>query len=475
MSLISRRWYSSLFVKMFLGFWLVALVSILVTRWVSLNLLTPPEAAPLNFQQQKILQRASKQIQQSLDQMPNSGFRKLEPWLKRNGRLPRELWLYDRDEDRLYTNARYPKPVVHDRLAQLNFPQPVKHSLPGYNLIGPKLLELQQGNLQLYIGIRKDPKNAKGFFNRLPDWLRLLSMFMVSALVCGILTWLLIKPVKRLTSASRQFGLGDLDVRVPEFERRHDELGELGQAFNRMAEQLNQHISAHKRLLGDVSHELRSPLTRLQLLISLIEKQSQDMPQLKENLDRSRNEIEQLDDMVGKALALSRLENQIKPIDRKPVDMVQLCQQICEEQQIQAQTKNIQLIFNPGNSQALAQYWGDRELLQSAISNVLNNAIKYSPSDSTVSLEIKASEPGLSIIISDAGQGVKEEDLQRIFKPFYREDNSRTRKTGGTGLGLAIAKDAVKRHGGTIKARATNPTAAQPGLSVIMELPYDIA
>ncbi|WP_394171983.1 ATP-binding protein [Thalassotalea litorea] len=475
MSLFSKRWYSSLFIKMFIGFWLVAIVSILVTRWVSVNFLTPPQATPLNFQQQKLLSKTSTRLQQSLPKMTQPSLRKLESSLKRNVRIPREVWLFDRDNDRLYTNARYPKPVVHERLTNLNYPQPVRLNLPGYRLIGPQSLPLDQGDLQLYIGIPDKPEQRGGFFNRLPDWLRLLSLALVSALVCGGLTWLLLKPVKRLTIASRQFGQGELDTRVPEFERRFDELGELGQAFNRMAEQINQHISAHKRLLGDVSHELRSPLTRLQLLISLLEKQSKDTPQIQENLQRSRNEIEQLDDMVGKALALSRLENQLKPLSLEPLDLVTLCEQIVQEYQILAQTKNIGIILNVDEGMLDIPYFGDRALLHSAISNVLNNAIKYSCENSQVSLSLQTNKEQIELTISDQGQGVSETEMERIFTPFFREDNSRTRQTGGTGLGLAIAMDAIKRHHGKIRACATNVDASQPGLSVIIELPYDNA
>ncbi|WP_171022298.1 ATP-binding protein [Thalassotalea litorea] len=429
----------------------------------------------MDFKQQKLLSRTSNRLAQSLNQMPKAGLLKLEPWLRRNGRVPRDIWLFDRDSDRLYTNARYPKPVVHDRLEKLNYPQPVKLTLPGYLLIGPQSLEVGQNNVQLYVGIPEKPEQQAGFFKNLPDWLRLLSLILVSAFVCGLLTWLLIKPVKRLTSASRQFGHGELDTRLPEFERRHDELGELGQAFNRMAEQLNQHIKAHKRLLGDVSHELRSPLTRLQLLISLLEKQSQTMPQIQENLQRSRNEVEQLDDMVGKALALSRLENQLTPLTMQPLDMRKLCQDIIQEHQLLAQSKHIELHFDCTEDLPLHSYSGDREVLHSAISNVLNNAIKYSPENSVVSLSLAGSKKHVLITISDQGQGVAEEDMERIFKPFFREDNSRTRQTGGTGLGLAIAMDAIKRHHGQIIARTANDKAAQPGLSVVIELPYDNA
>ncbi|TKB46657.1 ATP-binding protein [Thalassotalea mangrovi] len=473
MTWLPKRWYSSLFIKIFLGFWLVALTSMLVTRWLSIQFAAPPEAAPLNFQQQKLLQDSGRKIQQSLARLSIDAPVNLQQWMQNNRRLPPNTWLYERSTARLYSNSPAPKPHLKKRLRRLNFPQPVAQVLPGYLLLGPQTIQVQDRELQLYVGRPVPRSQQQGFFKRLPDWARSLSLIAVSALLCGALTWLLIKPLKRLTLASRQFGHGELSLRVPEFEQRHDELGELGQAFNRMAEEINQHLTTHKRLLGDVSHELRSPLTRLQLLITLMEKQATNTPRLQENLRRCRNEVELLDDMVGKALALSKLENQIQPLNRESIDMRALCQQIVDEYEVMAGNKDIQITMTTPGADGHLSYCGDLPLLYSAISNILENAIKYSPRTGVINVTLDCLPQHLVIGICDQGPGVAESDLARIFTPFYRQDNSRNRNTGGTGLGLAIAMDAIKRHNGEIRASNGDTNSDNPGLSVRIELPYD--
>ncbi len=231
-----------------------------------------------------------------------------------------------------------------------------------------------------------------------------------------------------------------------------------------MAEQLQKNQTAQQRLLGDVSHELRSPMTRLQMALGLAQQESTTQSAREQYLQRCQLEIERLNQMIEDALALSRLENTLKTIEKKNLNFTALVQKIIQEEQFVANETSIQITLSAEKAIELA---GDHNLLFSAISNVITNAVKYSPDNSIVEVSLSINEEFATLVICDNGIGVPKASLGELFTPFYRVNLARDRKTGGTGLGLAIAKQAIIAHQGNIFAKNNKVK----GLSVTIQLP----
>lgn len=289
-----------------------------------------------------------------------------------------------------------------------------------------------------------------------------------SGLVCYLLSWFLTKPIVRLRTATRQLAAGDLSTRTgaPSSGRR-DEVAGLMRDFDAMAERIETLLKAQSRLLNDISHELRSPLARLNVALGLARQQvdldSADM------LDRIELEASRLNELIGRILTLARLEDGEQVVPQTPVPLNELVESVSEDAEFEAQARNchVKTSIPEGNWQVR----GNASLLHSAVENVVRNAIRYTQEGTSVQIELKAeTRPGASeavLRISDSGPGVPEDSLDKLFEPFYRLDDARGRLTGGVGLGLAITERAVRFHGGKVAASNRNGG----GLIVEIRLP----
>jgi two-component system, OmpR family, sensor kinase len=290
----------------------------------------------------------------------------------------------------------------------------------------------------------------------------LIIALVVSAVICFFLARYLTAPVDRLRDASRRIAAGDLNVRVlPSLKGRKDDLGLLAADFDAMAERLRSLLESKQQLLRDVSHELRSPLARLQLALSLA--QRGDMGTA-DNLARIGREADRLEQLIARALLLTRLERPALGIESERLDVAALLEEIVADVAIEADARGSRVDLKTAGTLELM---GDREALRSAFENVLRNAVRYSPTGSQLSVRAQRSAASIEVEIEDQGPGVPEKDLALIFEPFYRVDASRDRAEGGEGLGLAIAARAVALHHGSIEAR-NRQTA---GLTVRIVLP----
>jgi two-component system, OmpR family, sensor kinase len=277
----------------------------------------------------------------------------------------------------------------------------------------------------------------------------------VSAAVCYFLARYLAAPVDRLRLATRQLAAGDLNVRVlPALKGRQDDLGLLAADLDSMAERLRLLLEAKQQLLRDVSHELRSPLARLQLAVSLA---SRDESGVQRHLTRIAREAERLEQLIARTLKLVRLERRANTLEQVRVDVGELLQTIAADVAIEADARGCQVQVAADAGLAVS---GDPELLRSALENVIRNAVRYSPARAAVVISARPRpvDDGqgelIEVIVRDQGPGVPDKDLGLIFEPFYRIDAARGHGgTGGEGLGLAIASRAVALHGGHIAAR----------------------
>jgi two-component system, OmpR family, sensor histidine kinase CpxA len=289
-----------------------------------------------------------------------------------------------------------------------------------------------------------------------------------SGLVCYLLSWFMTKPIVRLRAATRQLAAGDLTARSgARPSNRRDEVAGLMRDFDTMAERLEMLVKAQSRLLNDISHELRSPLARLNVALGLARQRSG--PASAEMLERIELEANRLNELIGRILTLARLEDGEQHVPQTPVPLDELVLNVVEDAEFEAQARHCHV-----RSTIPEGDWGvngDASLLHSALENVVRNAVRYTGEGTSVEVVLsKTAGPNggqASVRVSDHGPGVPLDSLDKLFLPFYRLDDARGRLTGGVGLGLAITERAVRFHGG--KVIATN--RPEGGLQVEINLP----
>ena len=313
------------------------------------------------------------------------------------------------------------------------------------------------------------PAGRPGWASFLPYDLgvRALAWLVLGGLGCYLLARYITAPLTRLRRATRRLAEGDLSARVgSERHRRRDEREDLGRDFDRMAERLETLVAAQRRLLSDISHELRSPLARMNVALGLLRQRGVEDPD--RMIARLETEADRLNRMIGDLLTLSRLESGRPGSRTESVDLGGLVAEIADDARFEAGARrcDVRLICP-----ALVLATCEPGSLRSAVENVVRNAVRHTGEGTSVEITVErradAGSPEAVIEVRDHGPGLPEDQLERIFEPFYRVDDARARDSGGTGLGLAIAKRAVTQHGGRIQAAA----AAGGGLLVTIRLP----
>ena len=286
-----------------------------------------------------------------------------------------------------------------------------------------------------------------------------------SLIFSALLAWYLTRPIRLLQRAFDKVANGDLDERIaPRMGRRRDEIADLGHDFDRMAERLKQLVNAQQQLLHDVSHELRSPLARLQVAVGLARKQPENMAN---SLDRIERESHRLDELVGELLTLSRLEAAGEVDPDHYFDVIELANAIIDDARFEADSASVQidLALDPQLDGREIILRGRAEPMYRAIENVVRNALKYSRPGERIIVALHLRGAALEISVSDQGPGVPETQLEQMFQPFVTLDGAN--RQPGHGLGLAIAQRAVQAHGGSIVAR----NRPEGGLQMLIKLP----
>ena len=284
-----------------------------------------------------------------------------------------------------------------------------------------------------------------------------------SAVVCLLIAHYLTKPIERLRAATNLLARGNLDIRVGEnLGNRNDEIADLMRDFDTMAAELRKQIQNERSLMSGVSHELRSPIARIRLALTLA--RGADDTERQEMLDRIEQDAIQLDSMLERILTVARLESgQLKPT-LEPFSLNDLLDDVLHDANFEAAATNATITYEGVEN---VRVNGDPGMLRSAIENVVRNAIFYSGEGGKIEVELAANETSAAVTVRDNGPGVPEEKLKLIFDPFYRVDDSRGTTTGGMGLGLAIADNAMRAHDGGIMAGNLQPH----GLAVTLAMP----
>ncbi len=445
----------SLFLKIFLSFWLAQALFLVLATLVTLAIRQQAESA-WEAEQAQILS-------QTVQTYETGGQAALAQYLDqvRQSQGARAYLLDENDQELSGRRSRdWAKDGEHRR------PRSSRGGFLGWMAARPQRQSITSASGHRYTLVMFPPPH--GPFGDLGiHGLGIFIAILSSGLVCYLLARYLTSPVVRLRAATQKLAAGDLTARagVPP-PGRHDEIAELVRDFDTMADRLETSVKAQARLLNDISHELRSPLARLNVALGLSRQRSG--PEAQSALERIELEANRLNELIGRLLTIARLESGDQAMKKVSIRLQELIREIAQDAEFEAQTRKCRVDVTKVDD---CMVIGDPSLLRSAIENVVRNAIQYTRegTDVQIGLECRQGTYGTEAVIkiSDSGPGVPAEALDKLFRPFYRIDDARGRQTGGVGLGLAIAERAVRLHGGTIQAS----NRSEGGLMIEIRLP----
>ena len=449
----------SLFLKIFLSFWLALALSVVLAILVTLAMRPQRDSATWEALRAKALTEAVQAYEQGGEPVVREYLEDLEQ--SHHVRA----FLFDEQGNEL---SQRPAPPWAERIARGR----AMRRPPGFWAKWMPERFMRQSTTgasgRPFTLVIELPPGPRLFFgpHGVPG-LGLLIAIVSSGVVSYFLARYLTAPVVRLRTATQQLAAGDLTARAEAPpKRRRDEIAELVRDFNGMAARLEDLVNAQNRLLNDVSHELRSPLARLNVALGLARQRTG--PEAQGALERIEREAERLNELIGRLLAIARLESGEEAMQRSAVNLGGMLHEICKDADFEAQSRNCRVKCVIADACVVMGHAG---LLHSAMENVVRNATRYTREGTKVEIRLEKAQdakgPEAVVRVADSGPGVPEEALHKLFRPFYRLDDARNRQTGGVGLGLAITERTVRLHGGRVKA-ANRP---EGGLIVEIRLP----
>ncbi|MCA1797566.1 MAG: HAMP domain-containing protein [Geobacteraceae bacterium] len=437
----------SLFFRIFLYFWgLVILVALVI---VTLTIFRDQQYPPPIHRQ--LAQRAVVEYgREAVRQYERHGAAALKAF---SGGIRREhgftLLLFDQHADSLLEHkiARGMRNIVIRTLQSGNVEEPIRGRRNTMAAIVQGDSE-QRYVAAIWVPRRPAPQRVVAELTRgLLGW-QLLLVLGITALACFALARSFATPISRLRRATHRFASGDLSTRIGTAVRGRNEIAALAADFDDMATRIEALVEGQQRLLRDISHELRSPLTRLGIALELARTQ-QGTAQQQKSLERIELESARMNSMIGQLLDLTRMEHAATTTDREEVDLSPMLESIVRDAAYEAEERNVKVDLH---AQGKVTLQAVPELLAQAFENVIRNAVRYTAPATRVEVELDLEEGQARIRVCDQGPGVPEGELEKLFTPFYRVAEARERHTGGTGIGLAIARRAVELHNGSISA-----------------------
>ncbi len=372
--------------------------------------------------------------------------------------------IYVVNEGKEILNRRLPKPLMRIN-ENLSSTHPfIHHKRKGFVFVGRYLLLPDGHNVNVLIRSRDHKPPLHSIIA--DQWLVfVISAILISGLISYLLALYIAKPILVLRNATQKLAAGDLSIRVQDdMNSNYGEVSLLAHDFDHMADRLEKTISSHKHLIQDISHELRSPVARLQLALELGKKRL-NIADDQIDIMRIEKECEQINRIINTLLNLPAYELDPSLAFKDNVSVTQLLQHICEDLNYSNPDKPISLTINTQDNLTLP---ANEQLLRSAIENVLKNAQYYHQGSDAIQVSLTQESRTIVIRCEDKGPGVSPEQLDEIFKPFYRISEARERSSGGHGLGLAISKRAIELHNGKVFAENQVPN----GLCVTLSLPF---
>ena len=450
----------SLFLRIFLWFWL-AMVVLGFVLVVTSPFFTQSRPG-LDRWQEGAESWAQERVRRAAQRIAESGPEDLQPRGHRGpGRRGSEIFVFDLDGRELL-DREAPESAVDlaRRAAESGSEEAARRG--GMHMVARPVTD-PEGRLLVVVGtLHRPPRPTDLLEPKALSWRLGLLALVVGALSLWLARYLS-APVGSLRRATLRLSAGDLSARVGgPVNRRRDEIGQLAQDFDAMAGRLENLVGSQRRLLRDVSHELRSPLARLTVALQLA--RDREGARAAEALDRIERETGRLDALIGQLLLLERLEARMPEAGAVTFDLCDLLNEVVDDASFEASAAKRGVELDADSPCPLR---GSPALVRSALDNVLRNAVRHTAEETAVEVSIDRGEEGTEIMIRDHGPGVPEEQLETLFEPFSRVTDARERSTGGAGLGLAIARRAIELHDGGVTAR-NHPDG---GLEVSIRLP----
>src|SRR5215211_7415287 len=436
--------FRSLYLKIFIWFWL-AMIIINVVLFAAFALTRPTPTR----RSWRDLAQTGPNAQKAAEVYEQSGLTALRAALQATEKTSGVNATFFDEAGRELSGRTVP-PKAQELIARATETRDIEFNFEVENTLVARPVVSAQGKLYIYLAHIPRPPFQPTFQTL---GLRLLVVLVIGGIFCYWLARYLTTPILKLRTTTNELSEGNLGARVStKLAKRRDEVGQLGRDFNAMAERLEGMVKAQQRLLGDISHELRSPLARLGVALGLARQRSG--PDANNALDRIERESENLNEMISQLLTLTRLDSGTDGRKRTEVDLAALVREVADDADFEARSVNraVQVV-----SSDKCSINGVEELLRSAVENVVRNAVRYTPEGTAVEVALRKQNGNGNnfavISVRDRGNGVPEEALEKIFRPFYRTEDARDRQSGGgTGLGLAITERAVRMHGGTVQA-----------------------
>jgi len=304
--------------------------------------------------------------------------------------------------------------------------------------------------------VRSESWSGHGLYFDLRPWLAIGIVFIVSTLFWLPMIRSMTGSLRKMTGAALKIADEDFSIRVD--SQRTDELGSLGSSIDHLARRLDGFVSGQRRFLGDVSHELNSPLARMQFALSILEERVDEEGLAYVN--DAKEEVEEMSRLVAELLTYSKSGIKGGTVELEPVELEKVVGTVVDRENA-VEKRDIAIEIEPDLVVS-----GRSELVARALSNVVRNAIKYSPVDSTINITAHRNGSGIILSVTDNGPGVPDESLEKIFDPLFRVNSDRSRESGGSGLGLAIVKTCVEACGGKVSAQNTEPHGLEVKISL---------